>query len=65
MFIATLNSVDPAIKFTHEIDFQGNKIAFLNIMISIGPDGFLHTHLYTKPNTVNQLLFPSLPTRPS
>ena len=27
-------------------------------MISIGPDGFLYTDLYTKPNTVNQLLSP-------
>ena len=58
MFINTLNSVDPNIKFTHEIDFTENKIAFLDTMISIDSDGFLQTDIYHKPNTVNQLLSP-------
>ena len=58
MFIATLNSVDPNIKFTYEIDFAENKVAFLDTMISIEGDGFLQTNIYHKPNTVNQLLSP-------
>ena len=58
MFIATLNSVDPNIKFTYEIDFVEKKVAFLDTMVSIEADGFLQTNIYHKPNTVNQLLSP-------
>ena len=58
MFVATMNSVDPAIRFTFEIDFQNNFVNFLDVRIMIDPEGFLRTDLYTKPNTLNQLLSP-------
>ena len=58
MFLGTLNNIDPNIKFTFEIDFVENKVAFLDTMISIDQDGFLQTDIYHKPNTVNQLLSP-------
>ena len=56
-FLATLNDVDPAIKFTEE--GFGHAVNFLDVRITIGEDNCLHTTLYTKPNTKNQLLLPS------
>ena len=53
-----MNAVDPAIKFTAEIDFNKNFVNFLDVTISI-VDGFLVTDLYVKPNTKNQLLMPT------
>jgi ribosome modulation factor len=50
--------VDPAIRFTYEIDFEKNFVNFLDVMIMIDQEGFFHTDLYTKPNTLNQLLSP-------
>ena len=54
-----MNSVDPAIRFTAEINFETNSVNFLDLVIAIGPDGFLTTDLYVKPNTLNQLLLPT------
>ena len=57
LFLAALNSVDPAIKFTEE-GFD-NKVTFLDVKVTLGEDRLLHTTLYVKPNTKNQLLLPS------
>ena len=65
MFVATMNSVEHAIKFTSEIDFEKNCVNFLDMTITITPEGFLTTDLYTKPNTLNQLLLPSSAHPPS
>ena len=54
-----MNSIDPAIKFTAEVNFEENKVNFLDIQISINAEGYLTTDLYEKPNTLNQLLKPS------
>ena len=58
MFFATMGSVDPAIRFTHEVDFENNSVNFLDVTIWIDAGGFIRTDLYTKPNTLNQLLSP-------
>ena len=59
VFLSTMNSVDPAIRFTAEINFQTNSVNFLDLVISIGQDGYLTTDLFVKPNTLNQLLLPT------
>ena len=64
-FLETMNRVDPAIKFTSEIDFEKNCVNFLDTTISIDDQGFLRTDLYTKPNTLNQLLLPTSAHPPS
>ena len=58
MFVATMCSIDPAIRFTYEVDFVRNSVNFLDITITIDSEGFLRTDLYVKPNTLNQLLRP-------
>ena len=60
-----MNSVDPAIKFTAEVDFERNTVNFLDVVISIDEQGYLRTDLYTKPNTLNQLLLPKSAHPPS
>ena len=55
--LAALNGVDPAIRFTEE--GFGHAVNFLDVRITLGEDGKLHTTLYVKPNTKNQLLLPS------
>ena len=65
VFLETMNSVDPAIKFTSEVDFEKNCVNFLDVTISIDDQGFLRTDLYTKPNTLNQLLLPTSAHPPS
>ena len=49
--------MDPAIKFTEE--GFGHAVNFLDVRITLGEDGKLHTTLYVKPNTKNQLLTPT------
>ena len=56
-FLAALNEVDPAIRFTEE--GFGHAVNFLDVRITLGEDGKLNTTLYVKPNTKNQLLLPS------
>ena len=65
LFLDTMNSVDPAIKFTAEVDFERNTVNFLDVVISIDEQGYLRTDLYTKPNTLNQLLLPTSAHPPS
>ena len=57
-FVETMNAVDPAIKFTHEIDFEKNFVNFLDVNITITEEGLLVTDLHVKPNSLNQLLSP-------
>ena len=64
-FVETMNTVDDAIKFTAEVNFQTNSVNFLDVVISIDEQGFLRTDLYTKPNTLNQLLLPTSAHPPS
>ena len=56
-FLAALNEVDPAIRFTEE--GFGHAVNFLDVRITLGEDNKLHTTLYVKPNTKNQLLLPT------
>ena len=54
-----MNSVDQDIKFTHEINWEENKVIFLNTTITLDSNGYLQTGLYNKPNAKNSLLLPS------
>ena len=56
-FLAALNEVDPSIRFTEE--GFGHAVNFLDVRITLGEDNKLHTTLYVKPNTKNQLLLPT------
>ena len=60
-----MNSVDPDIKFTVEINWEVNEIAFLDLIIQIDEQGYLQTNLYVKPNAKNSLLLPSSCHRPT
>ena len=60
-----MNSVDRDIKFTSEINWEENKVVFLDLIISIDDEGFLQTDLFTKPNAKNTLLLPSSSHNPS
>ena len=57
-FVATMNDVDEAIKFTSEIDFVNNKVNFLDTTVHLTKEGLFTTDLYVKPNTLNQYLSP-------
>ncbi len=58
-FVTTMNSVDNDISFTSEINWEENRVVFLDLTITIDAQGFLQTDLYTKPNAKNSLLLPS------
>ena len=64
-FLQTMNSVDGDIKFTSEINWDENKLVFLDLTITIDENGYLQTDLYTKPNAKNGLLLPSSAHKPS
>ena len=49
--------MDQAIRFTEQ--GFGHAVNFLDVRITLGEDGKLHTTLYVKPNTKNQLLTPT------
>ena len=57
--LAAMNSVDPDIQFTSEIDWEENKLVFLDTVITIDGEGYLRTDLHIKPNAKNKLLHPS------
>jgi hypothetical protein len=63
--LGAMNSVDPDVQFTAEIDWEENKLVFLDLIITIDEQGFLRTDLHTKPNTKNRLLLPSSAHPPS
>ena len=54
-----MNSVDRDIKFSHEINWEENKVVFLDLIITIDSQGFLQTDIHFKPNSKNALLLPS------
>ena len=64
-FVATVNSVDSDIQFTSDIDWEENRVVFLDLVITINSAGYLETDLYSKPNLKNCLLLPSSCHRPS
>ena len=64
-FLETMNSVDGDIKFTSEINWDENKVVFLDLTITIDENGYLQTDLYSKPNAKNGLLLPSSAHKPS
>jgi hypothetical protein len=55
--LAAMNSVDPDIQFTSEINWEENKLVFLDVTITINEEGFLETDLFTKPNAKNKLSY--------
>jgi hypothetical protein len=63
--LGAMNSVDPDVQFTAEVDWEENKMVFLDLIITIDEEGFLRTDLHTKPNTKNKLLLPSSAHPPS
>ena len=65
VFLSIMNSVDPSIRFTAEINYDTNSVNFLDVVIWIDEQGYLKTDLYTKPNTLNQLLLPTSAHPPS
>ena len=58
-FVATMNEVDQAIKFTAAIDWDVNQVAFLDTVVSIDEEDYIQTGLYVKKNTKNVLLLPT------
>ena len=60
-----MNSVDRDIQFTSEINWEENKVVFLDLVITIDSEGYLQTDLHTKPNAKNTLLLPSSCHKPS
>ena len=63
--LGAMNSVDPEVQFTAEINWTENKLVFLDVVITIDEEGFLRTDLHTKPNAKNKLLLPSSAHPPS
>ena len=63
--LGAMNSVDPDVQFTSEINWQENKLVFLDVVITIDQEGFLRTDLHVKPNSKNKLLLPSSAHPPS
>jgi hypothetical protein len=58
-FLAMMNAVDQDIKFTAEIDWEQNRVVFLDLVITTDKDRFLQTDLFLKSNAKNSLLLPS------
>ena len=52
-FLVFMNSVDPDIKFTVEINWEVNEIMYLDLKIQIVEQGYLQANLYVKPNAKN------------
>ena len=40
-FVATMNEVDSAIKFTFAIDWDENMVAFIDTMVRIDEEGYI------------------------
>ena len=58
-FVEIMNSVDKDIKITAVIDWDNNRIIFLDTVVYIDEEGYLQTSLYVKKNMKNCLLLPS------
>ena len=63
-FVAVMNELDEDIKFTYSIDFEENKVAFLDTLVQIDDKGYIQMILYVKKNVKNALLLPSSCHRP-
>ena len=63
--MAIMNELDEDIKFTYSIDWDENKVAFLDTLVQIDEDGFIQTSLYVKKNAKNALLLPNSCHRPT
>ena len=50
-FVATMNEVYRDIKFKASIDWEENKVAFLDTTVKIDDEGYIQTSLYVKENT--------------
>ena len=53
-FIAYINTVNPAIQFTHAHSFK--SVNFLDVSVNLTNDGAISTDLYTKPTDTHQYL---------
>ena len=54
-----MNEVDPDIKFKPSINWEENKVDFLDTTVKIDENGYIQTRLFVKENTKNALLLPS------
>ena len=53
-FLAYINTVIPAIQFTHTHSFK--SVNFLDVLVTLTNDGTISTDLYTKPTGTHQYL---------
>ena len=53
-FLAYINTVNPAIQFTHAHSFQ--SVNFLDVSVTLTNDGTISTDLFTKPTDTHQYL---------
>ena len=53
-FLAYINTVHPAIQFTHAHSFK--YVTFLDVLVTLTIDGTISTDLYTKPTDTHQYL---------
>ena len=60
-----MNEIDPDIKFTYAIDWDGNKVSFLDTTVRIDDEGYIQTSLFVKKNAMNALLLPMSCHRPT
>jgi peptide-methionine (R)-S-oxide reductase len=53
-FLTFMNSLNPSIQFTS--DFSYSRVNFLDVSVSLGPDGTITTDLFVKPTDTHQYL---------
>ena len=53
-FLTYINTVIPAIQFTHAHSFK--SVNFLDVLVTLADDGTISTDLYTKPTNTHQYL---------
>ena len=53
-FLAYINTVNPAIQFTHAHSYE--SVNFLDVLVTLTNDGTISTDLYTKPTDTHQCL---------
>ena len=58
-FVQAMNSVNPNIKFTYELDVKGEGVNFLDCTVKINGEGFLESKKFRKPNQKVTYLLPS------
>ena len=60
-----MNEIDPDIKFTYKVDWEENKVAFLDTTVKIDEEGYMQTSLFVKKNAKDSLLLSSSCHRPT